>query len=179
MVKANGFIGLALAIGVIIVGVHSCDRSDYTKTGSGWQFGPGLSIGWSSKVEGLTRVPPTPRTACFAACLNLPKNEDAQACVTKCDAAHPVLDLDGVTPCPEDSPVIAKKETTATKDNIAKMETTHHPKSKASHAYKSKPHKHHSHHAPSHHGGHGHSGPQKIPSHGAPPHLTGPPPGCR
>jgi hypothetical protein len=168
MLKANGFIGLALLVGVTIVGIHSCN-TDYTKTDSG---------------ATLTRIAPTPRTACFASCLNLPKDQDAQACVTACDHAHPVLDLDGVTPCPdEDAPAIKpitakKKSAGATKFNFAKMGTTHHHKFKAKHHHKYNPHKHSTNHAPSH-SGPGHSGPQKIPSHGAPPHLTGPPPGCR
>jgi len=168
MLKTNGLIGLALLIGVTIVGVHSYD-TNYTKTDRG---------------ATLTRIAPTPRTACFAGCLNL-KDGDPQACVIACDRAlplHPVLDLTNVNPCPEGSaaikPITAKKKSAAQKFNIAKMEVMHHHKSKASHAYKSKPHKHHSHHAPSHHSGHGHAGPQKIPSHGAPPHNHGPP-GCR
>jgi hypothetical protein len=170
MLKSNSLIGLALLIGATVIGVHAYN-TDYTKTDSG---------------ATLTRIAPTPRTACFAGCLNLPKDQDAQACVTECDHAlplRPVLDLTNVKPCPnEDAPTItpitAKKNTAVRKFNFAKMGATHHHKSKVLHAYKSKPHKHHSNHAPGY-GGHGHSGPQKIPSHHAPPHLTGPPPGCR
>lgn len=167
MLNWNAVIALVLGIGIVVVGVHSCS-DDFAKTN--------LSTGGT-----LTRVAPTPRATCFQACLNLPKGADAQACVTACAEAHPipVVKLLDLKPCPTATPVSTKK-----KEPISAKKKPHVNEFKVSHHHKSKLHKHHSKHAPNHGGhghsyGHGHSGPQKIPAHGGPPHLTGPPPGCR
>ncbi len=69
--------------------------------------------------------------------------------------------------------VAVKKHYSKTK-HVYKFVVSHHHKSKVSPPFKAKPKPHHHHGGHHHHsGGHHHSGPQKIPAHGPPSHLTG------
>ena len=159
MLSRNTLFGFALVIATTVIGVHAYNSN-------------------SSKTEGVVaecvgRGSPAfdPRPRCDET--QWPVNV-AIVCPPNCD------ELLNPPPRPNAAPNIkdTKKISTKKKSFLRKVHRHHH-KSKVTHHHKSKPHHtnhhHHSHHHGHHHGGHSHSGPQKIPSHCAPPHLTGPP----
>ena len=59
--------GLALILGIVVIGVHIFSKTERSRYVSG--------------IIRLTRIAPTPRSICFAACLN---NDPNDACVRRC-----------------------------------------------------------------------------------------------
>lgn len=145
----NNLYGLALTLGIVVIGVHSCD--DYiAKT--------------NTTVQVTIKQQPTPSPA-------------VQPVKSK-----PLFGSFDFKPC--DVMVAVNGKPTPKKAVSAKKKTASFSKTKPPHHKSFVPHRHKSkapthYHGKTHAHGHGHHAPQKIPAHGAPPHLTGPPVGCR
>ena len=147
----NKLFGFGLIAAAMLIGVHSCG-DDFSKTN--------IAIT-------ITHAPPV--VAEKVAELS----DKAMASLELKFKPCPIYSQD--VPLPKAKPTVSSKKKSVSKKIYFSKKKVHHHKSFVPHHHKYKPLKHHS-SVPSH--GHGHSGPQKIPAHGTPPHLTGPP-GCK
>lgn len=162
MLNTNTLFGFVLTIAATVIGAHAWDNSHYAKT----------ELVAVAKCFGQ---PPIGEVKCDPVPLPTPQ---PIVCPPRCDEllspsrpdVVPIIKV-----ADTDKKISAKKKSFLGKGHRHhKSKVTHHHKSKPHHTNHSHGHHHHGHG----HGGHGHNSPQKIPSHGAPPHLTGPP-GCR
>lgn len=174
----NRLIGVALALGVIVVSVHAYNPdlsktenlATHTVTYKTTQQQIIIDDKPLTDADTLATVtlrfapcpPPTIRQVSFEQRIDFIKRFIAPT-----TAAAATIRVN------KSRPIISKKKIALRKSNLSKTKTHAH-KFLVSHHHKSKPHHHHHHHS----GGHHHySGPQKISAHGPPSHLTGPP-GC-
>lgn len=169
----NRLIGVALALGVIVVSVHAYNP-DLSKTENLAAHVVTYKTTQRQIIiddaDTLATVtlrfapcpPPTIRQVSFEQRIDFIKRFIAPT-----TAAAATIKVN------KSRPIISKKKITLRKSNLSKTKTHAH-KFFVPHHHKSHHHNHHGghHHGGHHHGGHHHSGPQKI-SGGPPSHLTG------
>jgi len=195
----NRLIGVALAIGVLVVGLHATGVDDYFAKTITYQqehsspapnpyevARPILNLGLSDfpclPTKQITKTSDGARRADFlkrfvAPTIYASTVDEAKA---KRIIADSVNKLSTIKKRYAGHAISAKTKAKLRRSMFTKMKDAHVYKFIVSHHHKSKTHHHHHHHHSGghhhhHHSGghHHHSGPQKISAHGPPTHLTG------